>query len=243
MPAPASGTSARTPRAVQRWLASGLPVPGVDGRRRGRRRTVPGTRDPRDHHQLAGPGPLPAHGGQPAPTVAAWPLHGSWADIFTSPASPGGLRPAWPLWLSCCMPFRRPVPDLQTLSAAAMSALLLTSAAKHFREPEFFHPVVPDFLCRDDSGEQPNGPLAVLSREEWVAVSGLLEAAAAVGLLVPATRQGRRGLRHGACSPLSSPATWTPCAKPTGRRARRAGDACTPCGSRSRRPSSHGPGL
>jgi len=91
------------------------------------------------------------------------------------------------------MPFRRPVPDLQTLSAAAMSALLLTSAAKHFREPEFFHPVVPDFLCRDDSGEQPNGPLAVLSREEWVAVSGLLEAAAAVGLLVPATRRAAAG--------------------------------------------------
>ena len=91
------------------------------------------------------------------------------------------------------MPFRRPVPDLQTLSAALVSALLLTSAAKHFREPEFFHPVVPDLLCRDDSGEQPNGPLAVLSREEWVAASGLLEAAAAVGLLIPATRPAAAG--------------------------------------------------
>jgi uncharacterized membrane protein len=91
------------------------------------------------------------------------------------------------------MPFRWSGRDLQTLSAAAMSALLLTSAAKHFREPEFFHPVVPDILCRDDSGEQPNGPLAVLSREEWVAASGLLEAAAAVGLLIPATRRTAAG--------------------------------------------------
>lgn len=91
------------------------------------------------------------------------------------------------------MPIRWSGPDLQTLSAAAMSALLLTSAAKHFREPEFFHPVVPDILCRDDSGEQPNGPLAVLSREEWVAASGLLEAAAAVGLLIPATRRATAG--------------------------------------------------
>lgn len=86
------------------------------------------------------------------------------------------------------MPFRWSGRASQTLSAAAMSALLLASAAKHFREPEFFHPVVPDILCRDDSGGQPNGPLAVLSREEWVAASGLLEAAAAVGLLIPATR-------------------------------------------------------
>ncbi|PVZ60304.1 DoxX family protein [Arthrobacter sp. H-02-3] len=86
------------------------------------------------------------------------------------------------------MPFRWSGRASQTLSAAAMSALLLASAAKHFREPEFFHPVVPDMLCRDDSGGQSNGPLAVLSREEWVAASGLLEAAAAVGLLIPATR-------------------------------------------------------
>ena len=91
------------------------------------------------------------------------------------------------------MPIRWSGRDLQTLSAAAMSALLLTSATKHFREPEFFHPVVPDILCRDDSGEQPNGPLAILSREEWVAASGLLEAGAAVGLLIPATRRAAAG--------------------------------------------------
>ncbi len=56
------------------------------------------------------------------------------------------------------MPFRWSGRDLQTLSAAAMSALLLTSAAKHFREPEFFHPVVPEILCRDDSGAAAQRP-------------------------------------------------------------------------------------
>ncbi|MDQ0030660.1 DoxX family protein [Arthrobacter bambusae] len=93
----------------------------------------------------------------------------------------------------------------QTLSAAAMSALLLVSARKHFQQPSFFAPVVPDYLCREDhaagrselEGSQGNdnaaaphnGALALMSREEWIAVSGLLEAAAAVGLLVPATRK------------------------------------------------------
>jgi uncharacterized membrane protein len=88
-----------------------------------------------------------------------------------------------------------------------MSALLLVSARKHFQQPKFFAPVVPDYLCRvdyADAGEDPelevgqdkakaaaprNGALAVMSREEWIAVSGLLEAAAAVGLLVPGTRK------------------------------------------------------
>jgi len=91
------------------------------------------------------------------------------------------------------MPSRWSGRDTQTLSAAAMSALLLASAGKHFEDPGFFNPVVPDFLCRDDSGEQPNGPAAVLSREEWVALSGLLEGAAAVGLLIPATRRAAAG--------------------------------------------------
>jgi uncharacterized membrane protein len=86
-----------------------------------------------------------------------------------------------------------------------MSALLLVSARKHFQEPTFFSPVVPDYLCRKDyivegserkenerqhNGRAPrNGALAVMSREEWIAVSGLLEAAAAVGILIPATRK------------------------------------------------------
>ena len=91
------------------------------------------------------------------------------------------------------MPFRWSGRATQTLSAVAMSALLLASAGKHFRDPTFFDHLVPGFLCRDDSGQGPNGPLAVLSREEWVAVSGLLEAGAAVGLLAPATRRAASG--------------------------------------------------
>lgn len=87
------------------------------------------------------------------------------------------------------MPFTWSARATQTLSAAALSALLLASAMKHFRDPAFFHQVVPDFLCRDDSGARPNGPCAVMTRDEWVALSGLLEAGAAVGLLVPATRR------------------------------------------------------
>lgn len=90
----------------------------------------------------------------------------------------------------------------QTVSAAAMSALLLASAMKHFRDRAFFHHVVPDFLCRDDSGlpdgerdrdaaraGDGDGPFAVMTRDEWVALSGLAEAGAAVGLLIPATRR------------------------------------------------------
>ncbi|WP_416403551.1 hypothetical protein [Arthrobacter sp. LFS091] len=77
-----------------------------------------------------------------------------------------------------------------TVSAIGLGALLLASAGKHFRTPAFYYPVVPDYLCRrDEPGSRPNGPLAVMSREEWVASSGLLEVAAAVGLLVPATRK------------------------------------------------------
>lgn len=88
------------------------------------------------------------------------------------------------------MSFRWSVQASRTTSAVALSALLLASAAKHFRTPSFYNPVVPDYLCRKDEPEsRPNGPLAVMSREEWIASSGLLEAAAAVGLLIPATRK------------------------------------------------------
>lgn len=103
------------------------------------------------------------------------------------------------------MPFSWSARTVQTISAAALSALLLVSARKHFQEPDFYAPVVPDYLCRDDQSADDaavgagqngadataprNGPLAVMSREEWIAVSGLLEAAAAVGLLIPATRK------------------------------------------------------
>jgi uncharacterized membrane protein len=103
------------------------------------------------------------------------------------------------------MPFSWSARTTQTISAAALSALLLVSARKHFQEPDFYAPVVPDYLCRidppaddaevgagqngTDATAPRNGPLAVMSREEWIAVSGLLEAAAAVGLLIPGTRK------------------------------------------------------
>lgn len=87
------------------------------------------------------------------------------------------------------MPFTWSGRATQTVSAAAMSSLLLATAMKHFRHPASFHQLVPDFLCRDDSGRQPNGPFAVMTRDEWVALSGLVEAGAAVGLLIPATRK------------------------------------------------------
>ncbi len=106
------------------------------------------------------------------------------------------------------MPFPRAGRAAQSLSAAAMSALLLASAVNHFRNPRFYRQVVPGYLCREDtspaaaSGHQaeandggpghsvpPSSPLALLSREEWIAASGLLELGAAVGILVPATRK------------------------------------------------------
>jgi uncharacterized membrane protein len=121
------------------------------------------------------------------------------------------------------MPFPRSGRALQSLSAAAMSALLLASAMKHFRDPGFFRQVVPDYLCLEDThgpGRREGGagasgaaarsgtvpptstaafgrgpeqdrrrPLAVMTREEWIAVSGLLELSAAVGILVPLTRK------------------------------------------------------
>jgi uncharacterized membrane protein len=87
------------------------------------------------------------------------------------------------------MPFTWSGRATQTVSAAAMSSLLLATAMKHFRDPASFHQLVPDFLCRDDSGDRPNGPFAVMTRDEWVALSGLVEAGAAVGLLIPATRK------------------------------------------------------
>lgn len=74
-----------------------------------------------------------------------------------------------------------------------MGALLLASAGKHFRDPGFFRDVVPDYLCRVDPQpglpREPQHPLALLSRDEWIAVSGLLELAAAVGILLPPTRK------------------------------------------------------
>jgi uncharacterized membrane protein len=114
------------------------------------------------------------------------------------------------------MPFPRSGRARQSLSAAAMSALLLVSAMKHFRDPGFYRQVVPDYLCLIDPQQQGTGhvgadagiapasgtaafdgghkssagrPFAVMTRDEWIAVSGLLELAAAVGILVPVTRK------------------------------------------------------
>ena len=91
------------------------------------------------------------------------------------------------------MPFPRPGRAVQGLSAAAMGALLLASAMKHFRDPGFYRQVVPDYLCREDTAagprKHPRRPLALLSRDEWIAASGLVELAAAVGILIPVTRR------------------------------------------------------
>ncbi|MGX1162663.1 putative membrane protein [Arthrobacter sp. SLBN-100] len=91
------------------------------------------------------------------------------------------------------MPFPRSGRALHSLSAAAMSALLLASAMKHFRDPRFYRRVVPDYLCLEDreSGTEPHRrrPFAVMTREEWIAVSGLFELTAAVGILVPPARK------------------------------------------------------
>ncbi|WP_104043323.1 DoxX family protein [Arthrobacter sp. ZGTC412] len=120
------------------------------------------------------------------------------------------------------MPFPRSGRARQSLSAAAMSAVLLASAMKHFRDPGFYRQVVPDYLCLEDTEQQGTGdggaaaagpapangtaasgaaafdggpeplrrrPFAVMTRVEWIALSGLLELTAAVGLLVPLTRK------------------------------------------------------
>ena len=51
--------------------------------------------------------------------------------------------------LSASLPFRHSLP-VQSLSAAAMGALLLASASKHFRDPVFYRYVGPQYLCRQD---------------------------------------------------------------------------------------------
>ena len=133
---------------------------------------------------------------------------------WSGPALRGPSNPGLSVaGLSASLPFRHSLP-VQSLSAAAMGALLLASASKHFRDPVFYRDVVPQYLCRQDpvrntdqsSGEPNDGapsngdrndgaqgagrhPLALLSRDEWIAVSGLLELAAAVGILIPATRK------------------------------------------------------
>ncbi|MCQ1948387.1 MULTISPECIES: hypothetical protein [Arthrobacter] len=72
----------------------------------------------------------------------------------------------------------------QTLSAAAMAALLTTSAVNHFRNPRFYNAVVPRSISTDTEGK-----FGLLTRRQWTHVSGVIEFAAAAGLLLPGTRR------------------------------------------------------
>lgn len=69
-------------------------------------------------------------------------------------------------------------------AAWSVAALLTASTVQHFRNPKFFYRVVPRSISTDT-----NGDFAMLSRGDWVALSGVIEAAAAAGLLIPATRK------------------------------------------------------
>lgn len=69
-------------------------------------------------------------------------------------------------------------------AAWSLAALLTASSVQHFRNPKFFYRVVPRSISTDT-----NGDFAVLSRRDWVALSGVIEAVAAAGLLIPATRK------------------------------------------------------
>ncbi len=71
----------------------------------------------------------------------------------------------------------------QALSAAGLAALLAVSAVNHRLQPKFYYSVVPRSLCTDKDGR-----FGVMTRERWVAVTAVPEVAAAVGLLIPATR-------------------------------------------------------
>ncbi|MCY0904118.1 hypothetical protein [Arthrobacter sp. H14-L1] len=68
--------------------------------------------------------------------------------------------------------------------ALGLAAVLAASAATHLRNPKFFYAVVPPVLCTDAGGR-----FGVLSRRQWVTLSAIPEAAAAVGLLIPAARK------------------------------------------------------
>lgn len=69
-------------------------------------------------------------------------------------------------------------------AAWSLAGLLTASTVQHFRNPKFFYRVVPRSISTDT-----NGKFAVLSRADWVSLSGVIEGAAAVGLLIPATRK------------------------------------------------------
>ncbi|MHA7305720.1 DoxX family protein [Arthrobacter sp. TMN-49] len=70
------------------------------------------------------------------------------------------------------------------VSAWVLAGLLGASAVNHVRNPEFYYPVVPPFLCTDKTGAR-----GVMTRHQWVLASAVPEALAAVGLVHPATRK------------------------------------------------------
>ena len=72
----------------------------------------------------------------------------------------------------------------KTFSAAGLAAILGASAVQHIRNPESFYFVVPWSLATDKGGR-----FGVMTRRDWVRYSAVVEAAAAVGLMVPATRR------------------------------------------------------
>lgn len=72
----------------------------------------------------------------------------------------------------------------KTFSAAGLAAILGASAVQHIRNPEFFFFVIPWSLSTDKGGR-----FGVMTRRDWVRYSAVVEAAAAVGLMVPATRK------------------------------------------------------
>ncbi len=71
-----------------------------------------------------------------------------------------------------------------TWGTLALAALLGASAVNHMKNPGFYYPVVPPSLCSDNESVG-----AVLTRHQWVTVSAVPEALAAVGLLIPSTRK------------------------------------------------------
>jgi len=73
--------------------------------------------------------------------------------------------------------------NIRTASTWALAALLGTSAVNHVVNPKFYYPVVPPSLCTDKDGRFP-----LMTRRQWVLASAAPEALAAVGLLVPGTR-------------------------------------------------------
>lgn len=72
----------------------------------------------------------------------------------------------------------------KTLSALGLAAILGASAVQHVRNPESYFFVVPWSLSTDKGGR-----FGIMTRRDWVKYSAVVEAAAALGLALPATRK------------------------------------------------------